>query len=166
MEDGRELDVWLDDALASYADVAVPPGYEARMLGTLRERMSLRARWLVLAWMSPAIATALIFAMVSISQAVLDAPPLLHAVIEVPIVSKVSVEPSVSRSSLRGKTPTRSTRGIPIVAAQWSPQEHAILNMVRKSHERELASLAVQQQEEAKALEESRAEFEKQRREQ
>lgn len=164
MEQRHELDAWLDDALASHGEVAVPTGLEARMLARLREQATSRVSWIPLVWVSACGVVALVVGLAAIPLTSIDAPAPLRAEIVIPRVRKVAIE-TANREPRRRKVSPVSTRGMPIVVSGLSAQEHAILAMVRKSQERELALLAVQQKQEAEALQKSRQDFENERRE-
>ncbi len=139
MEQRHDLDSWLDDALASYSNVAVPYGLEARMLGKLRERKLRRFSWMSWAWAgAPAVAIALILVIAAVPRNTGAIPPALHARIAVPEVRKVALAPVNGQPA---KAVPVSTRGVPIVAVALNSQEEAILRMVRNARARQLATL-------------------------
>jgi len=138
----EKLDRWLETALAEYADVHPPLGFEARTMARLREDKPRRG-WI---WeLGFAVAAAAVFVMVirvTVNRAIPADPPVITARIVVPQIQRVVVETSAPPAR-RVVERQDATRGVPIVASPVTPQEEAILRLVGNSRAQQLASLAV-----------------------
>ena len=141
-----KFDDWLDTALAEYSKVEPPVGWQSRVIASMHVSRR-RSIWM---W-SAAIATAamLVIAFVAAFQRSLPKePPIIGAQIAVPAIERVELQAGSSSPSVlrRPRLQSRevSVRGVPIVAAPITPQEEAVLRLVRNSRARQLAGLVVQ----------------------
>lgn len=133
-----QIDSWLDAAMADYANVHAPLGFEARVTARLREREKRRG-WMGAAALAAAIAIA-VFTGIADRANTVDLPSYTVR-IEVPANQRISATvaaPRANRQVLRAV----ETRGVPIVAAPVTAQEEAILRVTRNARAKQLASLA------------------------
>jgi hypothetical protein len=133
-----QIDSWLDGAMADYANVHAPFGFEARVIARLREREK-RYGWVWPAALVAAIAMAVFT--VNVDRANTVDLPSYTVRIAVPPIQRISMTVAVPRPNHQVSR-TVETRGVPIVSAPVTAQEEAILRVTRNARAKQLASLA------------------------
>jgi hypothetical protein len=133
-----QIDSWLDAAMADYANVHAPLGFEARVITRLRERKKSRT------WMWPAVVAAgiaiAVFTVIADRTNTVDLPSYTVRIAVPPIqrTSATVAAPRTNHQVLRAV----ETRGVPIVSAPVTAQEEAILRVTRNARAKQLASFA------------------------
>lgn len=136
------IDNWLDAAMTDYADVRAPLGFEARLLARLRQR-TFRPGW-ACSFGFAAVMVTIVAALLTINlddSATIEIPS-ISAHIPSPVIERKTAVVAASRPKL-ATTRNDQNRGVPITAAPLTPQEEAILRLVRNSRAQQLASLTV-----------------------
>lgn len=138
METQEQLERWLDLAMKEYADVQPREGFEQRVAQRLQKG---QVRW---GWALAPLAAAAVLAtciLVWRSQPQVGAPPVLQAKVNVPALQRVEMHEPAQQRPRRGNRTPHDPRGAPLVTPGLSPQEQAILQMLRTSRATTMAAL-------------------------
>lgn len=132
----QDLNRWLDTALDDYTKVEVPLGLELRTIVRLRESQRAPQR----AWMLALAAACVVVAGIGLAllwpPAPLGAPPLVTAQIAVPRIEKAKAAVATPWVRSGHRDPTR---GVPIVVAPLTPEEQALIRLMRNAGAQKLA---------------------------
>ncbi|ABF39593.1 hypothetical protein Acid345_0588 [Candidatus Koribacter versatilis Ellin345] len=144
IETRDRFDGWLDTALAEYSNVEPTLGFESRMLAAVRGRKQ-RAVWMWSTGLAAAAVVVISF-LTALNQPVPSAPPVVSARISVPAIERVTAQAAAEpkQRKTRPQDVQTSIRGVPVVASPFTPQEEAVLRLVRNSRAKQLAGLVAQ----------------------